>query len=91
MAKKKTVSLGDLDRKLDRVIDAMATKEDIDRLEKRMDGFDLRLQRIIVALDTMKTSMEKMLLEYAAISTQLSRHEEWFKILAKKTGVKLPI
>jgi len=91
MAKKKKIGFEELDAKLDRVIDAMATKEDIDRLEKRMDGFDLRLQRIIVALDAMKTSMEKMLLEYAVISTQLSRHEEWFKILAKKTGAKLPI
>jgi len=91
MAKRGIVNLMSLDKKLDRVIDAMATKEDITRLERRMDEFDRRLQRIIVAIDGLATNMDKMLLEYAAISAKLSRYDEWFKILAKKTGVKLPM
>ena len=91
MAKRGIVNLMSLDKKLDRVIDAMATKEDITRLERRMDEFDRRLKRIIVAIDGLATNMDKMLLEYAAISAKLSRYDEWFKILAKKTGVKLPM
>jgi len=78
-----------LDMKIDRVIDAMATKDDITRLEKRMDAFDERLKRVIIALDHVKSGFDNMALEYAAISAKLARYEKWFEILAKKTGVKL--
>jgi len=30
-----------------------------------------------------------MILEYSAVSTELSRHEEWIKKLAEKAGVML--
>jgi hypothetical protein len=83
--------IGELNAKVDRVIDAMATKDDIARIEERMDDFDERLKRIIIALDHLKSGFDKMILEYAAISAKLARYEKWFEILAKKTGVKLTI
>ena len=89
MAKKK-ITLESLDKKLDRVIDVLVTKADtsrIDELEKRIDK---RFEQVMTAIDSLTTNVGKMLLEYAAISAKLSRYEEWFKILAKKTGVKLP-
>lgn len=80
-----------LDAKLDKVIDAMATKEDVERLERRVDNFDLRLEKIVVALDSLASSISKIQLEYAAMSSQLSRHDEWIHTIAKKTGIKLHI
>ena len=90
MAKKQRVTLESLDKKIDRVITVLVTKADtgrIDELEKRIDK---RFEQVMTAIDSLATNVGKMLLEYAAISAKLSRYEEWFKILAKKTGVKLP-
>lgn len=36
-----------------------------------------------------KATKDDLLLEYAAIKTQLARHERWFKELAGKTGIEL--
>ncbi|OGG76746.1 hypothetical protein A3B35_02965 [Candidatus Kaiserbacteria bacterium RIFCSPLOWO2_01_FULL_54_24] len=90
MAKKK-ITLESLDKKLDRVIDVLVTKADtgrIDELEKRIDK---RFEQVMTAIDSLATAVHELTLEYAAVKTQLARHEEWFKILAKKTGVKLPV
>ncbi|OGG53929.1 hypothetical protein A2851_03425 [Candidatus Kaiserbacteria bacterium RIFCSPHIGHO2_01_FULL_53_29] len=91
MTKKKNIGFRELDAKLDRVIDVLVTKVDnsrIDELEKRID---LRFEQVMTAIDGLATAVHELTLEYAAVKTQLARHEEWFKILAKKTGVKLPI
>ncbi len=45
--------------------------------------------RILQALDRLATAMEKLNLEYAAISEQLTRHERWIQQIAKKANVKL--
>lgn len=36
-------------------------------------------------------TMHELTLEYAAVKTQLAKHEEWIKLLAKKGGIKLPM
>ena len=46
-------------------------------------------QRILTALDRLATAIEKLNLEYAGISIQLSRHERWIKEIAKQAKVKL--
>ena len=89
MKKKRRNNSDEINDKLDRVIDAMATKEDIARLEKRMEDFDERLKRVIGILEGMAKAVADLRMEYVAVSMQLSRHEEWIKEIAKKTGVKL--
>lgn len=91
MAKKKLSGFDELNEKLDRVIDAMATREDILRLEKRMDVFDRRLSDLVTAVDKLAKSVSDLALEYAAVKTQLARHEEWIRLLAKKAGVNLDV
>lgn len=89
MAKKKNIGFKELDAKLDRIIDVLVTKADtsrVDALEKRIDE---RFGQVLAAIDKLATTIGKLNLEYAAISAKLTRYEEWFKILAKKTGVKL--
>ena len=96
MAKKKS-EFDTLNDKLDRVIDAMATRDDIrrveDRVEKiegRLDIFDEKFEKIIRALDALSKVVTDLRLEYMVINTQLNRHDEWIRLLAKKMGLKLP-
>lgn len=81
-----------LDEKIDLVIDAMVTHEDLRQLEERLDRkLDERIAEVIEAIDNLTTQFGKLNIEYAAISAKLARYEKWFEILAKKTGVKLPL
>ena len=48
-----------------------------------------KLDQHLVLLDKLIGTVEAMRLEYAAVSTQLSRHEAWIKKLAEKAGVAL--
>lgn len=101
-AKKATVTLESLgakidstfntiDAKIDRVIDAIVTREDLRQLEERLDRkLDKRIAEVIEAIDNLTTQFGKLNIEYAAISAKLERYDKWFKILADKTGVKLP-
>ena len=95
MNSKADIGFREIDAKLDRVINAMATTENVKRIETRIDAleekFDRRFHDVMVALDGLVKVVTDMQREYAAISAKLARYEEWFKILAKKTGVKLPI
>ena len=91
MANKTNVSLASLDKKLDRVIDVLVTKADtkrVDELERKMDK---RFQEVMTAIDRLAKAMSDLTMEYAAVKIQLARHEEWIQLLAKKSGVKLPV
>jgi hypothetical protein len=72
-----------------RLVAVVATKEDVKRLEHRIDLLDEKFDKQLVLLDKLIAKVDAMTLEYAAVSTQLSRHEEWIKKLAEKAGVKL--
>ena len=92
MAKKSNIGFKELDVKLDRVIDAMdgmATKEDVRRLEGRIENVEKIQLDILHTLDTPATATEKLTLEYAAVSSQVSRHDRSINQIAHETGVKL--
>jgi len=90
--KKKAIGFDEIDKKLDRVIDAMVTHEDIKQLEERLDlKIDQRIGEVLTAIDGLVKAVSDLTLEYAAVKTQLARHEEWIKLIAKKNGVKLPM
>lgn len=48
-----------------------------------------KFDRQLVLLDKLVGAVDAMRLEYAAVSAQLTRHEEWIKKLAEKAGVTL--
>jgi len=56
---------------------------------ERITGLDEKLERHLVLLDKLVGKVDAMILEYSAVSVQLSRHEEWIRRLAEKTGVTL--
>ena len=90
MITKKKTGFDEVNDKLDRVIDAMVTHEDLQRLEARLEmKIDKRIGEVMTAIDHLAKSVADLLLEYAGVKHQLSRHEEWFRILAKKAKVKL--
>ena len=72
-----------------KIIAVVATKDDLKRLEHRFDALEGTLNQLTTAIQKLAGNVEDLRLEYAAVSTQLSRHEEWIKKLAEKAGVKL--
>ncbi len=88
MAKKAEFDV--LNEKLDRVIDAMVTHEDLRQLEERLElKIDKRFNQVMTAIDALTKAVTDLRLEYMVINTQLNRHEEWIRLIAKKAGVKL--
>jgi hypothetical protein len=64
------------------------------RLPARCDAQLIRevpifCKQIANAVARVSGAFHDLKLEYAAVSAQLSRHEEWFKKLAAKVGVTL--
>ena len=55
-----------------------------------MPGKGIKTENIAFdGFDSIAKSISDLRLEYAAISTQLSRHERWIKEIAEKVGLKL--
>ena len=77
------------DKDIQKMIEVFPTKDDFRRLEERVARLEDMAQRTLSALDRLATAFEKLNLEYAAITEQLSRHERWIKDIAKKAGVSL--
>ncbi len=89
---KKALGFNDIDRKLDRMIDAMVTHEDLIQLGERLEQrIDKRFAEVMTAIDHLATHVSSVMMEYVAVKNQLARHEEWFKIIAKKNNILLPM
>jgi hypothetical protein len=78
-----------LDDKIDRIISAMVTKDELRSLEERLAEIERTNQHIAIATDGMVGTYDTLYTEYAAIKHQLSRHDRWFEELSKRTGAKL--
>ena len=72
-----------------RVVAVVATKEDIAEIKETFADLDEKYDRQLVLLDKLVGKVDAMRLEYAAVLTQLSRHEGWIKQLAEKAGISL--
>ena len=72
-----------------RVVAVVATKEDVAEIKQEVAEINEKFDRQLVLLDRLVAAVDAMRLEYAAVSAQLSRHEEWIKKLAEKAGVSL--
>lgn len=78
------------DKDIDRLMHVFPTKDDV-RSIVREEIADVRdtQRHMLSALDRLASVIEKLNLEYAAISEQLSRHERWIQQIAKQAQVKL--
>ena len=79
----------DISTLIARMVAVVATKDDVKILENRLDAFQDSFDKLTAAVDKLAGAVQDLRLEYAAVSTQLSRHEEWLKKLADKVGLKL--
>jgi hypothetical protein len=79
----------DLEKMADNSLKIFATKTDIREIKEDLSILKELVQGLIVATDSIAKSVDKLVAEYAAISTQLSRHDRWIKQIAEKVGLHL--
>lgn len=77
------------DADITRIISVVATKEDINRIDERLGSLEENLNKFVNASEKFTGAFQSLREEYAATSIQLTRHEEWIKKIAEKSGVKL--
>lgn len=67
----------------------LATKDDVREIREDVSGLRESLQGMIVATDNLTKTITDLRMEYAAITFQLKRHEDWIKQIATKAGINL--
>ncbi len=72
-----------------KIVEVVATKEDIKDLEQDIDGLRESVQALVLSVDKLVKSLDRLETEYAAITNQISRHEKWIQQLAQRLNVKL--
>lgn len=77
------------DEDIKKLTSVLASKKDIEEVKDEMADLKELVQGLIVSTDGVAKAIGNLSLEYAAISTQLSRHELWIKQIAEKVGLKL--
>jgi len=74
---------------LEKLIEVLATKEDMKDLKQDVDGLREMVQALVVSVDKLVGAVSDLKTEYVAITNQISRHEKWFQQIADKLGMKL--
>ncbi|OGI64632.1 hypothetical protein A3H53_03410 [Candidatus Nomurabacteria bacterium RIFCSPLOWO2_02_FULL_40_10] len=73
----------------DKMLSLLASKHEVKELKSDIGDLKELVQGLIVGSDAIAKSIGELRLEYAAISTQLSRHDRWIKQIAEKVGLNL--
>jgi predicted nucleic acid-binding Zn-ribbon protein len=77
------------DKDINKLVSLLATKKDFEEIRSNISDMKELLQGLLVATDAIAKSIGELKMEYAAISTQLTRHERWIKQIAEKVGLNL--
>ena len=77
------------DQDINKLTSVLASKKDVEEIRSDLGDLKELVQGLIVSSDSIAKSISELILEYAAISTQLSRHDRWIKQIAEKVGLKL--
>ncbi len=77
------------DEDINKLTSVLASKKDIEEVKSDMADLKELVQGLIISSDSIAKSISGLSMEYAAISTQLSRHDFWIKQIAEKVGLKL--
>ncbi len=77
------------DKDINKLTSVLASKKDVEEIKSDLVDLKELVQGLIVSSDGIVKSIKDLSLEYAAISTQLSRHDRWIKQIAEKVGVSL--
>ncbi len=78
-------------KRIQKLVGNLATRDDIAELRGEMQGLRETVQAMAVSIDGLVKVIQDLREEYAAIKTQLDRHEQWIKLIATKTGVVLKV
>lgn len=78
-------------KRIQKLLLTLPGKEDFHRVEERLTNVESSLRSLTVSVEKFVKVAADLREENAAISVQLTRHERWFKELAKKTGISLEI
>ena len=88
-SKKARIGFDELNDKLDRVIDAMATHDDLCALEKRLElKIDEKFNQVMTSVDKLAKTVNDLLVEYCTVKVQLARYEERLRLVEEKLGIK---
>lgn len=79
------------DEDIDKLTSVLASKSDLVNLRNEVADLKELIQGLITSSDRLANSISDLVIEYAAISTKLSRHELWIKQIAEKVGLKLTV
>lgn len=74
---------------INKLITVLASKKDVEEIKSDLVDLKELVQGLVISNDSIAKSISDLRLEYAAISTQLSRHERWIKEIAAKVGLQL--
>ncbi len=74
---------------IQKLTSVLATKKDLQDLQKEVHDLRETIQGLSVATDKLAGAIDNLRIEYAAIKTELDRHERWIKQIAKKAGISL--
>jgi protein subunit release factor A len=86
---KNLVTKKDLSDSQDRMLSLLASKQELNEVKNNTEELKELVQGLIISNDSIAKSISDLRLEYAAISTQLTRHERWIKQIAEKVGLNL--
>ncbi len=78
------------DQDIKQLASVLATKDDIADLKQDIDGLKESVQALIISIDGILKKLDTLNTEFLSITNKVNRLEEWIKMVAEKTGVKLP-
>jgi uncharacterized coiled-coil DUF342 family protein len=77
------------DEDIKKIIEVVATKEDIRELKEDISGLRESVQALTISIDKLAKVVEDLHHEFIAITAKVDRHEKWIQQIAQKLGIKL--
>jgi len=77
------------DKDIQKLMEVLATKEDVRGLKEDVDDLRESVQALTVAIDKLVGAVEKLEQEYTMVLNKIDRHEKWLHQVADKLGIKL--
>lgn len=77
------------DKDVQKLLEVLATKEDIRDLNQKFNGLQEMVQSLVVSVDRLVKAVSDLHQEYTMVTSKIDRHEKWIQKLAEKLGVKL--
>ncbi|MBI2097906.1 MAG: hypothetical protein HYT46_03180 [Candidatus Vogelbacteria bacterium] len=67
----------------------LVTKQEFQLLDAKVDSMRETLNSLLTAIDGLTKVIDNLRVEYAAVTSQLNRHERWIQQIAQKAKIKL--